>query len=148
MSNTKNPPCQYCRSRKVIKHGKTSTGNPRFRCRVCGKTWVLERNDPVRPHISDVTEAYLYGRTCRDLVSIYRSSPLRINQKIREFLNGCPRWEDYLDATVKNHEPRVVQLFGRTFSCSCNNSKSNTMFLAIAVDALSSLIVCFEIGKA
>lgn len=143
----KNPNCPYCRSQKVIKHGKTSTGNPRYRCRTCGKTWVLEKYEPLRPDISDIAEAYLNGRTCRDLVNIYHSSPLRINQKIREFLAGVPHWEDYLDASVDRHEPRVVFLVGRTFACSMPGSKNNCMFLAMAVDGLSSIILGYEIAK-
>lgn len=147
MSIPKNPPCTYCKSSKVIKHGKTTTGNPRFRCRSCGKTWVLEKNEPVRPDIADVTEAYLNGRTCRDLVSVYHSSPLRINQKIREFLDGCPNWEEYLDACTPLRETRLIYLIGRTFSCSSPGSKTNTMFLALAVDALSTVILGYEISK-
>lgn len=147
MSNIKNPPCTYCKSNKVIKHGKTSTGNPRYRCRNCGKTWVLERNEPVRPDISDIAEAYLNGRTCRDLVSIYHSSPLRINQKIREFLGGCPNWEEYLDSCVKSHEPRLIYLIGKRFSCACEQADNNQMYLAVAIDALSSAVLGFEVGS-
>lgn len=147
MENIAKPSCLYCKSKKVIKHGKTSTGNRRYRCRNCGKTWVLEKIETVRPDISDIAEAYLNGRTCRDLVSIYRSSPLRINQKIREFLDGCPNWEDYLDAFIPKHEPRMIFLVGKSFSCSCKGSKDNTMYLAMAVDALSSTVLGFQIGQ-
>lgn len=146
MNDDHNPICIYCKSNKVIKHGKTTTGNPRYRCRNCGKTWVLERNEPVRPDLADITEAYLGGRTCRDLVSIYHSSPLRINQKIREFLDGCPNWEDYLDACVAKHEPRLIILTGRYFSSATPGAKNNRMFLALAVDALSTVVLGFEIG--
>ena len=141
------PICVYCKSSKVIKHGQTSTGNKRFRCRNCGKTWVLERKETIRPDLADMAEAYLSGRTCRDLVPIYHSSPLRINQKIREFLDGCPHWEDYLDACVRHHHPRLIYLIGRNFSCSTKNSKGNTMFLAMAIDSLSSVVLGFEIGQ-
>ncbi len=146
-TTTQNPSCIYCRSKRVIKHGKTANGNSRYRCRVCGKTWVLEKAESVRPDMSDIVEAYLSGRTYRDLVSIYRSSPLRINQKIREFLNGCPRWEDYIDACVEKHEPRLIYLAGREFSCACKGAKSNKMYLAVAVDGLSSVVLGYEIGS-
>ncbi len=107
-----------------------------------------EKSETVRPDVSDIVEAYLNGRTCRDLVSIYRSSPLRINQKIREFLEGCPNWEDYIDAYVRKHEPRMVYLVGKTFSCSCNNGSSdNTMFLAMAVDALSTCVLGYQVAE-
>jgi transposase-like protein len=147
MSEPKNPTCFYCKSSKVIKHGKTTTGNPRFRCRSCGRTWVLERNEPIRPDLADITEAYLNGRTCRDLVGIYHSSPLRINQKIREFLDGVPNWEEYIDACMPKHEPRLIYLLGRNFSCATPGSKANTMFLGLAVDALSTVVLGYEISK-
>lgn len=145
--SSKNPPCTYCKSSRVIKHGKTTTGNPRFRCRNCGKTWVLENHEPIRPDIADICEAYLNGRTCRDLVSIYHSSPLRINQKIREFLHGCPNWEDYIDAYVPNHEPRLICLTGKYFSCANKSASSNTMYLAMAIDSLSNTIIGYQIGR-
>lgn len=147
MNGEKNPLCSFCKSDKVIKHGKTSTGNPRYRCRVCGKTWVLEKNEPERPDLSDITEDYLNGKTFRDLVDIYHSSPLRINQKIREFLAGCPNWEVYLDTCVQGHEPRIIYLIGRNFSCAAPGSKNNKMFLAMAVDALSIVVLGYEVGK-
>jgi transposase-like protein len=147
MSTGKNPPCIYCKSYKVIKHGKTSNGNSRYRCRVCGKTWVLEKAETIRPDLSDIVEAYLSGRTYRDLVSIYHSSPLRINQKIREFLDGVPHWEEYLDACVEKHEPRLIYLVGKEFSCACQGSKDNKMFLALAIDALSTTVLGYEIDS-
>ena len=147
MIKNQNPVCVFCKSQKVIKHGKTSTGNRRYRCRVCGKTWVLEKMETVRPDLPDIVELYLKGRTYRDLVSIYHSSPLRINQKIREFLDGCPDWEEYLDACVDKHEPRLIYLVGREFSCACKGAKSNKMYLALAVDALSTTVIGYEIDN-
>ncbi|TAL67762.1 MAG: hypothetical protein EPN82_13395 [Bacteroidetes bacterium] len=147
MGTEKNPTCIYCKSSKVIKHGQTSTGNKRFRCRNCGKTWVLEKNETIRPDTHEIVEQYLGGRTCRDLVDVYHSSPLRINQKIREFLEGCPHWEDYLDLSVSHHETRLIYMIGRNFSCLAKGSKSNQMFLAMAVDALSTVVLGFEIGR-
>ncbi|ROL61733.1 hypothetical protein D9V86_04210 [Bacteroidetes/Chlorobi group bacterium ChocPot_Mid] len=147
MTTEKNPQCIYCRSSKVIKHGKTSNGNSRYRCRVCGKTWVLERVETIRPDIADIVEAYLQGRTYRDLVNVYHSSPLRINQKIRDFLEGCPSWEEYLDCSIGKHETRLVYLVGREFSCACKGSRNNKMYLAMAVDGLSTVVLGYEIGS-
>lgn len=145
MTTQKNPVCIYCKSSKVIKHGKTSTGNRRYRCRNCNKTWVIEKAQTIRPDIAEIVEAYLNGKTCRDLVGIYHSSPLRINQKIREFLDGCPNWEEYIDAFVPNHDTKLIYLTGREFSCSTGNSKDNSMYLALAIDAISTLVLGFEI---
>ncbi|MFA6570449.1 MAG: IS1 family transposase [Bacteroidota bacterium] len=142
---TEKPQCPYCKSSLVIKHGHTTTGNNRFRCRKCGKTWVLEKNEVIRPDLAEIVEAYLMGRTYRDLVEVYHSSPLRINQKIRDFLDGCPPWEQYVDACVKSHEPRMVYLVGRTFSCYREGQKGNTMYLALAVDSLSTVVLGYEV---
>jgi len=138
--------CIYCKSPKVIKHGKTSTGNKRYRCRTCGKTWVVEKNEIIRPDIAEVVEAYLDGRTYRDLVSVFHSSPLRINQKIREYLEGCPNWEEYLDTCTHNHTPRLIYLVGRNFSCSTKDTANNSMYLVMAIDALSTVVLGYEIG--
>lgn len=108
---------------------------------------MLEKNETIRPDTHEIVEQYLGGRTCRDLVDVYHSSPLRINQKIREFLEGCPHWEDYLDLCVSHHETRLIYLIGRNFSCLAKGSKSNQMFLAMAVDALSTVVLGFEIGR-
>lgn len=144
---TKSVVCIYCKSTKVIKHGKTSTGNPRYRCRNCSKTWVEVKNDIVRPELSEIVIEYLNGKTCRELVGTYMSSPLRINQKIREFLAGCPNWEEYLDLVHPEHDVRLVYLFGKSFSCACRGAKNNSMYLALAVDALSSVVIGYEIGS-
>jgi len=139
--------CIYCKSNKVIKHGKTSTGNKRYRCRNCGKTWVLEKNEIDRPELSLIVEEYLDGKTCRELVDVYHSSPLRINQKIREYLQGIPSWEEYFDTVTGNDkEYRLVYLVGKSFSCACKGSSNNSMFLTMAIDALSTVVIGFEIG--
>ncbi|MGA2297546.1 MAG: hypothetical protein ABSG15_08375 [FCB group bacterium] len=137
--------CIYCKSSKVIKHGHTTIGNKRYRCRKCGKTWVMEKNEVERPNLSEVVEAYLSGKTYRELVNVYHSSPLRINQKIRSFLEGCPHWEDYIDACVQTHEPRMLYLIGLNFSCYRDNGRNNSMYLALAVDTLSTVILGFEL---
>lgn len=139
--------CIYCKSSKVIRHGKTSTGNRRYRCRNCGRTWVIEKAEIVRPDIATLTEAYLSGRTFRDLVEIYHSSPLRINKKVREFLEGSPNWEEYLDLCVPKHNVRLAYLVGRTFSAATSEKPDHTMFIAMAVDALSNVVLGFELSE-
>lgn len=139
--------CIYCKSTQVIKHGKTSTGNKRYRCRVCGKTWVLEKKEVKRPDVSVLVNEYLKGKTCRDLVELFHSSPLRVNQKVREFLDEVPEWEEYLDMVLDNRNFRLVYLVGKSFACACQGTSNNTMFLALAVDALSNVVIGYEIWK-
>lgn len=138
--------CIYCKSNKIIKHGSTATGNKRYRCRVCSKTWVDEKFDIKRPEFHEIVEAYLNGRTYRDLVELYHTSPLRINQKIRLFLNDCPDWEEYLDVCVPNHRTILVYLVGKSFSCSTKTGKNNSMYVVMAIDALSTVVLGMQIG--
>ena len=91
--------------------------------------------------MAELVESYIGGRTYRELTDVYKSSPLRINQKIREVLDGCPNWEEYLDACVTVHEPRLVYLVGRYFSCSDPSAEDNLMFLALAIDSLSTMVI-------
>jgi hypothetical protein len=146
-SPEKSPHCPFCNSSRVIKHGKTSTNNPRFRCRYCHKTWVQTKIDKPAPDFGELAEAYLRGNSYRELRKIYHSSPTRINQKIREYLTGCCKWEDYLDAASPKHEARLIHLVGKNFKCNSCGSKDHTMFIAMAIDALSSVVLGFEIGK-
>ncbi|MGB9771758.1 MAG: IS1/IS1595 family N-terminal zinc-binding domain-containing protein [Candidatus Kapaibacteriota bacterium] len=146
MRHNDNITCIYCKSSKVIRHGKTSTGNRRYRCRNCGKTWVMEKAQTIRPDIVSLTEAYLSGRTFRDLVEIYKSSPLRINKKVREFLEGCPHWEEYLDLCVPKHNVQLIYLIGRTFAAATVENPKHTMYIAMAVDSLSNVILGFELS--
>jgi len=139
--------CPYCNSTRVIKHGRTSTNNPRFRCRYCKKTWVESKLTKQVPDFGALTEAYLSGYSYRDLRSIYPNSPTRINQKVRKYLLGCPHWEEYLDAASPKHESRLIHLVGTKFNCSSKDSDQNCMFLALAIDALSTVVLGFEIGK-
>lgn len=139
--------CPYCNSLRVIKHGRTSTNNPRYRCRYCHKTWVETKLTKKVPDFGALTEAYLGGYSYRDLRSIYPNSPTRINQKVRKYLLGCAHWEEYLDACSPKHEARLIHLVGTKFNCSSENSDENCMYLVMAIDALSTVVLGFEIGK-
>ncbi len=147
MIDNDKPLCPFCESDTVIKHGKTLTGNPRFRCRTCKKTWVIEKAENFRPEMNDIAEAYLNGMTFRELVDVYHSSPLRINQKIRTFLQECPKWSNYLDSIVKPGVVKVVAVFGKSFACASKDSDSNSMFVAFAIDVLSGVVISHAVGS-
>jgi hypothetical protein len=106
----------------------------------------MEKAQTIRPDIVSLTEAYLSGRTFRDLVEIYKSSPLRINKKVREFLEGCPHWEEYLDLCVPKHNVQLIYLIGRTFAAATVENPKHTMYIAMAVDSLSNVILGFELS--
>ena len=139
--------CPFCNSSRIIKHGKTSADIQRYRCLFCSRTWVENKAAKHLPDIGALTEAYLSGYSYRDLRSIYPSSPIRINQKIREYLLGCSSWEEYLDACTPKHEARLIHLVGKKFKCNLGGNKEHSMFLALAIDALSTVVLGFELGK-
>jgi len=139
--------CPFCNSSRIIKLGKTSANVQRYRCRFCHKTWVQNKSIKQKPDFGALTEAYLSGFSYRNLRSIYHSSPIRINQKIREYLIGCASWEDYLDACTPNHEARLIHLVGKKFKCTMGCNKGHTLYLALAIDALSTVVLGYEIGK-
>ena len=139
--------CPFCNSSRIIKHGKTSADVQRYRCRFCHKTWVENTALKSPPDYGKLTESYLSGYSYRDLCSIYHSSPIRINQKIREYLDECPTWEEYLDAAANKHEARLIHLVGKKFKCSSSSNKEHSLYLALAIDALSTVVLGFEVGK-
>ncbi len=138
--------CPFCHSSKVVKHGKTSAKNLRYRCINCKRTWVKGVLNRQCPDFGQLTESYLSGSSYRDLRSVYRSSPIRINQKIREYLGGCSSWEEYLDACTPKHESRLIHLVGQKFKASGGDNVEHSMYLALAIDALSTVVLGFEIG--
>lgn len=146
--NYSNITCPFCNSSRIIKHGKTTADIQRFRCMFCQRTWVQNKIPKQSPDIGALTEAYLSGYSYRDLRSIYHSSPTRINQKIREYLLGCSSWEDYLDACTPKHEARLIHLVGKKFKCNLGSNKEHLMFLALAIDALSTVVLGYELAEA
>lgn len=138
--------CVNCTGTRVVKHGKTPIGKPRYRCRGCGKSWTVDNHSDKKPDISAITIEYLRGASYRELVDKYNSSAQRINHKIRDFLLGCPRWEDYLDTLTDSHNCEMIYLCGMKFACSAPGSKNHSMYVAFAIDGLSSMVVAFETG--
>lgn len=139
--------CPYCHSANVVRHGRTSADNIRYRCITCKKTWVKSSLNRHSPDLGELTEAYLSGFSCRDLRQVYRTSPIRINQKIRQYLAGCSPWEEYLDACTPKHEARLIYLVGEKFKANAGDSLEHSMYVAMAIDALSSVVLGFEIGE-
>jgi len=147
MKSVDNVKCPFCNSSRVNKHGKTSTENQRFRCRYCKKTWVTNVISKKKTNFGALAEAYLGGYSYRDLHSIYPNSPTRINQKIREYLLGCCDWEEYLDACSPKHESRLIHLVSKKFACTSDANSGNCRTVAMAIDALSTVVLGYEIGK-
>lgn len=141
--------CISCNSAYVLKHGKTATGSPRMRCYDCGKTFTVKEDDIPRLEIWKVADFYLSGKSYRDLVQFYQSTPRRLNRKIREYLDGFPNWEDYLDTYVSNHSSKVIFLTSRKFSCTyeSENESKNVKNLLMAIDLHSSLVLSYQIAN-
>ena len=100
-----------------------------------------------KPDISAVAESYLLGHSVRDLVPFYKSSPHRINTKIRSFLSKTQSWESFLDQSSEVRKADVVYLQGIRFNCSFGSPENNEMYIAFAIEGLSSNIIGFEIAQ-
>jgi len=143
---TENLYCIYCNSTKVIRFGKTSNNCPRFRCKSCGKTWIIKDNH-LKLDIWKVADYYLAGKSYRELIKFFNKSPGKLNSEIRDFLEGCPRWEDYLDAVISEHNPKVLVFTNLHFCCKYQSNESTEWHLLLAIDMHSSLVIGYEISK-
>jgi hypothetical protein len=133
-----------CGSTEIVKHGFSTSKSQRYICKNCKKTFVYYEGMPPKYDKWKLTDSYLEGKSYRELIDEYGSTPQRINQKIRNFLSDCPRWEDYIDLIISKHSPKLIIFTGKKFSCSYEDAPGNSMFIAFAIDALSSLVLAYE----
>ena len=140
------PICIFCKKDEVIKFGKTKSGSKRLKCKTCNKTWVDDKVIIDRPEEYLLVEKYFEGDSVRKLVPFYHSSPQKINKTIRNFLSDAPNWEKYIDEIELNNNHNVVYLIGQNFSCNCEHDDCNNNYLALAVDAVSSFVLSYEIS--
>jgi len=139
--------CPSCESSHIIHYGRTNKGTERFHCMDCNKTWsdYLKRECP---SIVELVEEYLLGETYRQLQEKYHLSSHHLNERIRCFLSHLPNWECFIDLCVpKNRDSRLIHLFGLEFNCYDHEINDHKMYLALAVDAISTLVLGFEIGN-
>jgi len=143
----KNDNCPYCKGDRVRRHGTTPKGSVRFRCLTCKKTWTFRENYRESPDSDILTSIYLQGLSYRQIRSIYQMSPMRLNQRIRIFLQGCPSWEEYLDSCVKEHPFKVITLYGATLQSSGKDDPKNNLYIAMAVDTMATVVIGYEISQ-
>lgn len=140
----KNGDCPFCKSKHVRRHGTTPKGSVRFRCLSCKKTWTLRDSNKESPDSDILTSIYLQGLSYRQIRAIYQMSPMRLNQRIRDFLTGCPSWEDYLDSCVKDHNYKVITLYGAPLQTSHKGRDGKNLHIALAVDAMATVVIGYE----
>ncbi len=144
----KNESCPHCQNDHVRRHGTTPKGSVRFRCLNCNKTWTLRDNYKETPDNDILASIYLQGLSYRQIRAIYQMSPMRLNQRIRNFLQDCPPWEEYLDSCVKKHNYKVVYLYGAILQSSRSEDSGKNLYIALAVDAMATVVIGFEISQA
>ncbi len=139
--------CPYCQENHVRRHGTTPKGSVRFRCLNCSKTWTHQDNPREKPDSDVLASIYFQGLSYRQLRTIYHMSPMRINYRIRNFLHNCPSWEKYLDLCVKEQKYKVINLYGITLQASRKKTGGYNLYIALAVDAMATMVIGFEIGQ-
>ena len=137
--------CFHCQSKNTLKHGKSSNNTQRYKCKDCSKTFSFKLFNSGKNELSELTETYLNGSTIREIAYNIHCSVIRLNHKIRKFLTDCPKWEDYLDSNTNSKNLKVVYLTSKKFAVKNNQTKSNYMYLLIAEDVLSSVVIGFDI---
>jgi transposase-like protein len=106
--------CPSCQSQEHKKHGHTSDGRPRFRCRACLRVWVESKlPQPARRsrRISDAQACMILGLLCEGssiraisrLVGAEQRTILRLLVDLGE---GCER---LLSETIKDVPVQNVQ---------------------------------------
>lgn len=143
---TKNNLCIKCNSSNFVKHGLTSAGVQRFRCLDCTRTWVASKEKTSKIDLTDIALHYLDGKSIRQLVKYYQTSPVRINQQIRAFFDECPDWNLYVDNHCNYHKPKQIFITGKKFHCSWRAEQKNEMFVAFAIDSMTNFILGYTVA--
>ena len=138
--------CINCNSTNFVKHGLTTKGVQRYRCLQCSKTWTSSKEKVVGIDLAKLSQQYLDGKTTRELVKYYPTSPVRINHQIRSYLTECPDWLDYIDSIIPFHNPKQIYLSGKKFHCSWKSSESNEMFVAFAIDSMTGFVIAYKVS--
>jgi transposase-like protein len=66
--------CRYCgQSQKLVRHGRTSSGNPRYRCLACNKTFCQNPGTAAHPAAlkEQVLAAYQERCSMRGIARIF-----------------------------------------------------------------------------
>ncbi|MBX3044054.1 MAG: IS1 family transposase [Candidatus Kapabacteria bacterium] len=146
MQSDKSIKCLKCESTKFVKHGVTPKGVQRFKCLDCLKTWTDGRKSLHNIDLSYISQLYLGGKTTRELVKYYPTSPVRVNHRVRTFLNECPDWHDYIDRFLPIRKTKQLFISGKKFHCSWAGGESNDMYVAFAIDSMTGFILAYQLS--
>lgn len=138
--------CCRCNSTKFVKHGLSPNGSQRYKCLECGKTWATTKSHLPCVDLVDISYQYLLGKTTRQLVKYYPTTPVIINKQIRSFLDKCPDWLSYIDNTSILHKPKQIYISGKTFHCSWKSDANNHMFVAFAIDSMTNFVIDYKVA--
>jgi hypothetical protein len=94
-----------------------------------------------------IARLYLEGKTTRQLVKYYPTSPVRINNQIRTYLSKTPIWNDYIDNIIPFRNTKQIYLTGKKFHCSWNSPVSNEMFVAFAICSMTGFVLDYRVAS-
>lgn len=150
-----------CTHPLTVKHGKDRYGNPRFRCKLCGKTWIEEKPKPLGSMTIPVADAKLALRLLVEGMSIRgteRTTGVNRNTicKLLVFFGqACQR---FLDARMRNLTLEHLQFDEQwtfvakkqarlTLAEREEVSDKGDVYLWTCVDQKTKLMPSFRIGK-
>lgn len=150
---------QYCSHEEARKHGKDRYGNQRFRCKLCGKTFVEEATKPLgnmqieRKTAEIALQLIVEGssiRTVERVTGLHRNTICRLVALVG---NRC---EYLMRRWIHNIPAKHVEMDETWGYVFCKQKTSNRLghgedtgdaYTFIAIDRDTKLVLAYHVGK-
>lgn len=150
---------QACSHTETKKHGKDRKGNQRFRCKLCGKTWVEDTPKPLgglRISMKDACSALgmllegLSIRATERLTGLHRDT---IDSLILTVGENCQRFLDTAIRGVEVQDVQVDEIWSfvrckeRTAADNEYNYDSGDSWTWVAIERNTKLVIAHQVGE-
>ncbi len=150
-----------CEHSEFKKHGTDRDGNPRFRCKNCGKTWIVPKAKPLGKMLVSVEDAKLVLnlltqgmsiRAAERITGIQRNTICKLvvlfGEKCRAFLDSQMQGLKLDHVEVDEQWTFVRKKQARlTIEEREKTAEIGDMYLWLGIDQKTKLIPCFRLGK-
>lgn len=82
--------CRTCQSSKVVSWGINKSGSQRFRCSICGVSFIVKRKDVTRRNQLPWLKHWLHGSTISVIAKSSRRSSKTVRRSLHWFLDHPP----------------------------------------------------------
>lgn len=147
-----------CDHYETRKNGKDHLGNPRIRCCLCGKSWIVKSPRPLGDMRIPKDKAVMALRMMLEGASvrtINRLTGLNLRTLLRLLLLVGERCQKFLDARIRNIPARDIQCDEIWSYVGCHERylsklhgpEKGDCYVFLAIDRDSKLILTYELGK-